>query len=135
MKYLFNLVFLFALLVSNVYADQTVTLTWSPNKEADLNGYNIYRSCTPIRNYKVIATVGKDTTTYKDTTIPDTCSNVYYKVSAFDNSNNESKLSEYATKSIVIVPPLLFTESLPPITSGLMSCILRYWTCPWLLPV
>jgi hypothetical protein len=105
MKYLFNLVFLFVVFVSNVLADQTATLTWSPNKEADLNGYNIYRSCTPIRNYKIIATVRKDVTVYKDTTIPDTCGNIYYKVSAFDTSKNESQFSEYATKSIVIVPP------------------------------
>lgn len=105
MKYLFNLVFLFAVSVSIVHADQTATLTWSPNKEADLNGYNVYRSCTPVRNYKVIATVGKDVTVYKDTTIPDTCGNIYYKVSAFDTSKNESQLSEYATKAIVIVPP------------------------------
>lgn len=106
MKYLFILAFLITLFTSNVYADQTATLTWSPNKEADLSKYNIYRSKTPIRNYKLVGTTDKNNTSFKDSTIPDDWTIVYYKITAVDFSGNESGYSESVNKSLEVLPVL-----------------------------
>lgn len=114
MKSTFISAFLFVVLISNAYADQTATIKWSPNQEADLNGYNIYRSCTPVYNYRLLKTVDKSVNLFIDTTIPDTCSSIYYKISAFDTSNNESKLSESVGK--VLPPPAPVYPPLVPVS-------------------
>ncbi len=74
-----------------VYAsDGTVTLGWQNNSEATLSGYNIYRSTDSV-NYKFIGFTSNnyfvdDSLNYNTT--------YYYRITAIDIWNNESKPSK-----------------------------------------
>ena len=73
-----------------------VTLTWAANAEADLNGYNIYRTSGSSKT-KINTAVIKDTT-YHDNNLSD---GVYtYEVTAVDTLNNESKPSNSASVKV-----------------------------------
>lgn len=68
------------------------TLTWNPNTEADLAGYHVYRSTTPvIPDHAISLRIATVTTpTFVDTTgIQGTI--YYYVVTAFDNASPENE--------------------------------------------
>lgn len=77
-----------------------VKLEWTQNTEPDLANYYIYRSkisgFTPSSANK-IATVNKSLTEYNDIINVESYQVYYYKVSAIDNSGNESGYSNQAT--------------------------------------
>lgn len=69
-----------------------IQLDWNENSEADLAGYNIYRSNSEVGIYNLINTVIVKISSYKDTTtVLD--SFYYYQVTALDTLGNESKPS------------------------------------------
>jgi len=73
-----------------------VTLTWTGNTEADLNGYNIYRTSGDTKT-KLTTSIVKETT-YQDKNISD---GIYtYEVTAVDLNDNESKPSNSASARI-----------------------------------
>ena len=83
-----------------------VKLEWTQNTEPDLANYYIYRSKTsgftpslskPIVTSNKIATVDKSLTQYNDITNVESNTVYYYKMSAVDNSGNESGYSSQAT--------------------------------------
>ena len=83
-----------------------VKLEWTQNTEPDLANYYIYRSKTsgftpslskPIVTSNKIATVDKSLTQYNDITNVESNTVYYYKMSAVDNSGNESGYSNQAT--------------------------------------
>lgn len=83
-----------------------VKLEWTQNTEPDLANYFIYRSKTsgftpslskPIVTSNKIATVDKSLTQYNDITNVESNTVYYYKMSAVDNSGNESGYSNQAT--------------------------------------
>ena len=73
-----------------------VNLAWSARTEADLAGYNVYRSATATGTFTKVNTAVLTGTAYSDTTatagVP-----TYYQVTAVDKSGNESARSATAT--------------------------------------
>jgi fibronectin type 3 domain-containing protein len=76
----------------------TAILTWTPNTEADLASYKVYRNGT------VIATVPKGTATYQDTLTVD--GDYTYALTAVDTAGNESLKSVSVTKTVNTNPPV-----------------------------
>ena len=95
-----------------------VTLTWTANDEADLDGYNIYRTSGTFKT-KVNPAVIKDTS-YQENNLSD---GVYtYEVTAIDSLSNESEPSNSASAKVyipVIVQPYTPTgEKTIPVSGG-----------------
>jgi hypothetical protein len=83
--------------VTNVTGDHEVFISWLENTEADVAGYNIYEgSCDrgPSCPYKLIGT-----TTHTTFTVTGLANGVtrFWGVTAFDESGNESELSNDVT--------------------------------------
>ena len=64
-------------------------LTWNENKERDLAGYYVYRSTRSGRDYERITSKLLLRTTFSDTTVKSN-NTYYYKITAVDQSGNES---------------------------------------------
>lgn len=79
--------------VYSITGDSEVQLYWHGNDEVDLAGYRVYRGSSIDGPFGLRATVY--TTGYSDLTATNGTT-YYYRVSAFDNSGNESPLSEAA---------------------------------------
>ena len=92
---------------SNVYAtgsSSSVSLTWTPNSEGDLHGYNVYRSPSATGTYvRVNEAVVERTSYYVDDGLAP-YTRYYYKVSSRDSSANESMSFFYV--SVTTNPPL-----------------------------
>ena len=84
MKKLFLVLVFSLVMVSIACADITVTLEWTANSEADLAGYNIYRSLSDGGLYTLLGSVPTGTEQFTDTTV-EYDKNYYYVVTAFDN--------------------------------------------------
>lgn len=84
-----------------------VALNWNDNSEADLKGYNVYRSINGAGFTKINPSlIVKPTSQYNDTDAPVNVAATYY-VKAVDNSNNESAASNTATGTRLpdVTPP------------------------------
>lgn len=98
-------------------------LTWTPNSEADLAGYHVYRGNTTgtgacpvgplqpllVGGAQVIvpkSAAGAPLVAYTDATVPVFDGNLCYEVTAFDTANNESPRSNRASKAVNLVPPV-----------------------------
>jgi hypothetical protein len=85
---------------------ESILLTWEPNTEADLEGYNIYRSTDqspgnwgiPINQEGII-----DEESYEDTGLDDLVK-YYYVVTALDEVPNESGYSNTAEATTLLGP-------------------------------
>jgi stage II sporulation protein D len=75
-----------------------IHLSWEPNTENDLYGYNIYRSSKEISNYIFIAFVPKPYSYYEED-IQNLATQItyYYRITAVDTADNESTLSNIAS--------------------------------------
>ena len=69
-----------------------VTLSWTPNGEPDIAGYNVFRSDSSQGNYKKLNTNLVKTNGYVDTAVVAERT-YYYKVNAVDTSGNGSENS------------------------------------------
>jgi hypothetical protein len=81
-------------------AGGAVRLTWSPNSEADLAGYTVYRGFSaggPFTALNGALVVG---TTYVDGSIPAGTDAVWYQITARDDTGNESARSSTAAVSL-----------------------------------
>ena len=88
--------------------DEEVTLTWAPNSEGDLEGYQIYNNTdsTFIPSYAdLLTTVQAPDTAYTDTGLVNSFT-YYYRVTALDTTGNESPVGD-----LVIGTP---TDKTPP---------------------
>lgn len=94
-------------------AATSVALTWKRNLEADLFGYNIYRSATQAGTYTKVNSVPTDRIAYYTDAGLTPLTRYYYKVTAVDSSGNESALSAIAATSTN--PPL---HSIFPVPTG-----------------
>lgn len=84
---------------------ETAKLIWAPNPETDLAGYKVHRGnlpCPATGTQQGTIDVG-NVTTYLDTTIPATWTDICYWVTAYDATGNESPLSLPAGK-VLLVP-------------------------------
>ena len=70
-----------------------VRASWSPNSEADLAGYTVYRSLSAAGPYAALNGSPVTATSYVDGTIPAGTAAVWYQVTALDVSGNESARS------------------------------------------
>lgn len=81
-------------------SETSVRITWSANAEPDLMGYNVYRAFAaggPFTQVNVALLTG---TEYTDSSIPAGTEQVWYQISAEDDSGNESARS--ATANVVL---------------------------------
>ena len=69
--------------------NQTVSLDWSNNGEADINGYNVYRSTTSGGTYTRLNGTLLGSSNYTDNSVTNGTT-YYYVVTAVDTSSNES---------------------------------------------
>jgi hypothetical protein len=86
-------------------ADSQVTLTWSPNQEQDIAGYNIYRSTISGSSYIRINTTLITTTVYTDSNLTNEIT-YYYVLRAQDiggqESPNSSQVSATPTDLLIV---------------------------------
>lgn len=76
-----------------------IDLSWSPNQESDIAGYNVYRSADSEPSRRVNSELLK-TPTFRDRA-PAVAGKAYtYRVTAVDLRGNESKPSEPATETV-----------------------------------
>jgi hypothetical protein len=73
-------------------AYKSIVLFWSPNSEADLGGYRVYRSETSGGPYQLWA-AGLTDTTYIDTANIQSGIRYYYVIAAVDTSDNQGAFS------------------------------------------
>lgn len=71
--------------------DRLVLLTWEKSAAADLAGYRLYRSVTPISGYQEV--VKTEFNEYRDP-VPENNVQYYYQLTAADRAGNESERSE-----------------------------------------
>lgn len=71
--------------------EKIVLLNWEKSAAADLAGYRLYRSLTPLSGYREI--VITEFNQFRDP-LPENGVRYYYQVSAMDRAGNESELSE-----------------------------------------
>jgi len=86
----------------------TVHLTWLPNSEADLAGYHIYRATTPEGPWQKVASPRFSDTGWTDGQLPTGADELWYAISAYDQSGGEgsrSALSQVVLKSSLPAPP------------------------------
>jgi fibronectin type 3 domain-containing protein len=69
-----------------------ISLDWADNREADLAGYDIYRSSSSGSSYTKLNTAPLTTSAYRDATAP-AAATAYYMVKAVDTTGNASKPS------------------------------------------
>jgi hypothetical protein len=74
-------------------SDTSVRVTWAANSEPDLSGYNVYRSLASGGPYVKQNVSLLNATDYDDSSIPTGTDQVWYQLSAVDNSGNESARS------------------------------------------
>lgn len=74
--------------VQATFGDQRVTVTWNPNPESNLSGYNIYRSTVSDGTFTKLNTSLLTVTTYTDTTVTNYV-DYYYEVRAVDSKGQE----------------------------------------------
>ncbi|MBI1798999.1 MAG: hypothetical protein HYR73_04875 [Candidatus Eisenbacteria bacterium] len=70
-----------------------VHVHWSPNAEPDLAGYTVYRATSSSGPYTALNGSLLNTTDYYDSTVPSGTSQVWYEVTASDQSANQSARS------------------------------------------
>jgi GH35 family endo-1,4-beta-xylanase len=76
--------------------NETVTLNWNDNGEADLDGYNVYRSTTQGSGYGKLNVSIVNDSNYTDNTVTNSIP-YFYVVTAVDNNGHESGNSDEAT--------------------------------------
>lgn len=104
---------LLSLIASEALAG-SATLTWTPNSEADLAGYHVYRGngvCAPGPLQPLLDPAGTPVTlgkvaTYTDASVPSFDGSLCYELTAFDTGGNESVHSTRASKTVNLVPPV-----------------------------
>jgi hypothetical protein len=80
-----------------------VRTNWLPNPDADLAGYKVYRATSQGGPYTSLTPSPITSTQFLDTTIPQGTTTVWYQISAFDITGNESARSAAVSVSMVEV--------------------------------
>lgn len=81
-----------SLAVTDSSLSQTVTITWKKNSESDVARYRIYRSTTPAPTTKVDSSASASDTSKTFTGLTNG-TRYYFRITAVDNSGNESVYS------------------------------------------
>jgi len=80
---------------------RSITLTWAPNIELDLESYSVYRSLGLTGTSNLIATVPASLCSYTDSDVVSTEEYYYYWVCANDSQGLQSSFSEAVSSRIV----------------------------------
>jgi parallel beta-helix repeat protein len=91
--------------IRTVGRDKLVLLNWEKSAAADLAGYSVYRSLTPLSGYREI--VKTEFNQFRDP-LPENGVRYYYQVSATDWAGNEGEKSETITGMPVAPGPTPF---------------------------
>jgi hypothetical protein len=78
-----------------------VRVTWTPNSEADLAGYSVYRALAASGPFTDVSGSLLASASFLDATVPAGTAVVWYQVTARDNSGNESARSTVASLTLV----------------------------------
>jgi parallel beta-helix repeat protein len=81
----------------------SLKLTWLPNPEHDIIGYNVYRSKTEITGYSLINSNSINVTQFEDTGVEDNTED-FYKLTALDDFGLESDYSATASARTFLKP-------------------------------
>ncbi|MBI4267505.1 MAG: fibronectin type III domain-containing protein [Chloroflexi bacterium] len=90
-----------------------VTLTWTANAEADLAGYNVYRSTTFGGTYSKVNSSVITTNSYANTSLTNGTT-YFYKITAVDTAGNESGKSVIVSATPTPIPTSAGERSMPP---------------------
>lgn len=82
--------------------DGSVRVSWSPNSEADLAGYDVYRALSAGGPFSALNGSLVTPTEYADDTLPAGTETVWYQIGARDDSGNESARSSTYRLSLVL---------------------------------
>ncbi|MCP4582581.1 MAG: T9SS type A sorting domain-containing protein, partial [candidate division Zixibacteria bacterium] len=84
--------------------DHTVNLSWDPNTDYDIAGYNVYRRDYNQSDFNLVGSVEHPTTAYSEVL---TIDGIYrYKITAVDAEDMESEgFSNYIDMGIGLIPP------------------------------
>jgi hypothetical protein len=77
------------------------SLSWTPNSEADLAGYSVYRALSDGGAFTRLNAGLLTAPEYEDATVPSGTETVWYQVTATDDSGNESARSSTFRLSLV----------------------------------
>jgi len=89
-------------LTATPQAGGSVRVDWTPNAEADLANYAVYRSLGESGSFTAVAGSPVQAATFVDGTIPGGTSSVRYQVTARDASGNESARSATASLTLAV---------------------------------
>lgn len=94
-------------LTGTIDSTGVVTLSWKPNTDPDLQGYRIYRANQETEEFSQLTVSPQSGTGYRDSVgIKNLNPKVFYKISALDNRENMSELSEaLILKKPDVIPP------------------------------
>lgn len=90
--------------------DGFVVLSWNPNTEPDLDGYNLYRSTASGSGYAKLNALLWGDSSYTDTDVVNGTT-YYYVITAVDLSSNESDLSDEAAATPDAITSLILQEN------------------------
>jgi hypothetical protein len=95
--------------------DSSVNLSWVPNTESDLAGYDVYRATSPNGTYTKLNSSLVTTADYTDTGLMNGVTHYYYVI-AVDTSGNASAASAVASATPAGSGPLAVTNAATKIT-------------------
>ncbi len=87
-------------LAANPAGSFKIELNWSPNQEADLDYYDIYRSEESASGYQLLSGLYRDTS-FVDSTVQDDVEYYYYTLTATDTLANQSGMSAQDSSFVV----------------------------------
>ncbi len=100
-----------------------VIISWKPNAETDIYGYRIYRANVMHEEFSAITPRPvKDTTFIDHITVNTLTKKVYYKIRAYDQTQNQSDFSDVLElKRPDIIPPVApLIRKITPTNSGIV---------------
>lgn len=96
----------------------SVRLDWSPNAEADLAGYVVYRALGEAEPFTALTGSPVQAATFMDSTLPAGTGSVRYQVTARDASGNESARSATASLTLAVGSTAWAVRPVAPNPSG-----------------
>jgi hypothetical protein len=98
--------------------DNKIKLSWSPNPEDDLTGYEIWLSSTPLSGYSKVAKSENNEAIIEDLS---NFTRIYVQVRAFDKATNAGEYSKYLEAVPLPAPGLYDLPQPGPALSGVVA--------------
>lgn len=88
-------------LVGDYPSTDAITISWAPNTELDLAGYNVFRRLGQDGIETLIGTVPSSGSCFTDSQVSSNLDYYYYRVNSFDSQGQQSPLSEALSSRMV----------------------------------